>query len=434
MSDTVQLGDLNPKQKQFMQARTRYVAYGGARGGGKSHVLRIKAIAGAVHYPDLRILIVRREYPELEQGLILPMKKMIPESLAVYNGTMRLFAFYNGSVIKFGHYGTGDDTEYQGQEYDWIFIDEATQFTEMQFLTLGACLRGSLPVPRRIYLTCNPGGIGHAWVKRLFVDRLYNDAEDPSEYTFIPATVDDNPHLLAASPHYRRMLDVLPENLRRAWRDGDWDALSGVFFPEFSADAHLIRPLRHIPRHWRRYRAIDYGLDGFACLWIAVDGTGRAYVYRECLERNLVVSQAAERMRELTPPDEDIFCTYAPGDLWSRQKDTGRTMEEIFAACGAPLVRASRARRAGWMAVKESLRAMHEGEKRGGLLICENCRALIRSLRTIQHDVHDPNDCATEPHDITHMADALRYFCVMHRPAQAVFEETDAGDAAYLLV
>ena len=125
----VDLGELNPKQKLFCQARTRYVGYGGARGGGKSHVLRIKAFGGALTYPGIRILIVRREYPELEQTMILPMRKLIPQEVAVYNGSMHMFFFANGSTIKFGHYGTSDDDEYQGQEYDWIFMDEATQFT-----------------------------------------------------------------------------------------------------------------------------------------------------------------------------------------------------------------------------------------------------------------------------------------------------------------
>lgn len=184
------LGSLNPKQKLFCQARNRYVAFGGARGGGKSHVLRIKALGGAIRYPGIRILIVRREYPELEQSLILPMRRLVPPELATYNATMRCLLFTNGSVIKFGHYGAGDDLEYQGQEYDWVFIDEATQFTEGQFRTLGACLRGTAPIPRRMYLTCNPGGVGHGWVKRLFVTRRYDKqrGERGADYRFIPAT------------------------------------------------------------------------------------------------------------------------------------------------------------------------------------------------------------------------------------------------------
>ena len=79
---SVDLGELNPKQKLFCQARTRYVGYGGARGGGKSHVLRIKAFGGALTYPGIRILIVRKEYPELEQTMILPMRKLIPAEIA----------------------------------------------------------------------------------------------------------------------------------------------------------------------------------------------------------------------------------------------------------------------------------------------------------------------------------------------------------------
>ena len=121
---SLNLGDLTPKQKQFCQARSRYIAYGGARGGGKTHVLRTKACMGALAYPGIRILIIRREYPELEQTVIIPMRKMIPQQLAVYNGTMHMFTFINGSIIKFGHYGANDDLEYQGQEYDWIFMDE----------------------------------------------------------------------------------------------------------------------------------------------------------------------------------------------------------------------------------------------------------------------------------------------------------------------
>ena len=155
---TVDFGELNPKQKQFCQSRSRYTNFGGARGGGKSHVVRVKGFGGALTYPGIRILMVRRQYPELEQTLIIPMRSMIPAELATYNGTMRMFTFYNGSIIKFGHYGAGDDLEYQGQEWDWIFMDEATQFTESQFRTLGACLRGATKIPRRMYLTCNPGG------------------------------------------------------------------------------------------------------------------------------------------------------------------------------------------------------------------------------------------------------------------------------------
>lgn len=430
---SVDLGDLNPKQKLFCQARTRYVAYGGARGGGKTHVLRVKAFGGALTYPGIRILIVRREYPELEQNIILPMRKMIPAELATYNGSMRMMFFANGSTIKFGHYGPGDDVEYQGLEFDWIFMEEATQFTETQFRTLGACLRGATKLPRRMYLTCNPGGIGHLWVKRLFVTRQYRDGERAEDYTFIPATVDDNPQLLEASPEYKQMLDLLPEDVRRAWRYGDWDALAGTFFPEFRRETHVIKPFYRIPAEWKKYRAFDYGLDMFACLWIAVDYDGRAYVYREVQQSGLIVSEAAKLALDLTPPTEHIECTIAPPDMWNRQKDSGKSMAELFAENGLGLLRASNNRIQGWMALKEMLKPMKNEQDRPGLLVTEDCVGLIENLPAIQHDEKNPSDCATEPHDITHCVDAIRYFAVtrtLGAERVEVPEEPEFEDAA----
>lgn len=422
------LGTLNPKQKQFCQSRSRYTAYGGARGGGKTHVLLRKAAGGALTYPGIKILIVRREYPELEQNIILPMQKLIPPEVGSYNGSMRMMFFCNGSIIKFGHYGAGDDQEYQGLEFDWIFMEEATQFSESQFRTLGACLRGATKFPRRMYLTCNPGGIGHLWVKRLFVDREYREGEKAKDYTFIPATVDDNPQLLEASPEYKQMLDLLPEDVRRAWRYGDWNAMAGTFFPEFRKETHVIAPFVRVPREWKKYRAFDYGLDMFACLWVAVDFEGRAYVYREVQQSGLIVSEAAKLANALTPPEEHIEFTIAPPDMWNRQKDSGRSMAEIFAQNGLGLLKASNNRVQGWMAVKELLKPMKSDTDRPGLLVTENCVGLIRNLPAIQHDEKNPSDCATEPHEITHICDAARYFCVTRVLGAQKIEEKIVDD------
>lgn len=429
----VDLGTLNPKQKQFCQSRSRYTAYGGARGGGKTHVLLRKAAGGALTYPGIKILIVRREYPELEQNIILPMQKLIPPEVGSYNGSMRMMFFCNGSIIKFGHYGAGDDQEYQGLEFDWIFMEEATQFSESQFRTLGACLRGATKFPRRMYLTCNPGGIGHLWVKRLFVDREYREGEKAKDYTFIPATVDDNPQLLEASPEYKQMLDLLPEDVRRAWRYGDWNAMAGTFFPEFRKETHVIAPFVRVPREWKKYRAFDYGLDMFACLWVAVDFEGRAYVYREVQQSGLIVSEAAKLANALTPPEEHIEFTIAPPDMWNRQKDSGRSMAEIFAQYGLGLLKASSNRVQGWMAVKELLKPMKSDTDRPGLLVTENCVGLIRNLPSIQHDEKNPSDCATEPHEITHICDAARYFCVTRvlgaqKTAEKIVDDFDEGE------
>lgn len=409
---TLDFGVPNPKQRLFCLSRARYTAYGGARGGGKSHILRIKAVGGALRYPGLRVLIVRRTFVDLERTLIGPLTDLVPPELGAYNGTSHVVRFKNGSSITFGHFGDQKDgARYQGQEYDWIFIDEATQLTEDQFRTLGGCLRGVNDFPKRMYLTCNPGGVGHMWVKRLFLDRAFREdlGERPEDYLFIPATVEDNTFLMEKSPDYVQMLDLLPEDIRRAHRYGDWDALAGQYFSEFRRETHVIAP-RGAADNWTLYRTIDYGLDMFACLWVGVAPEGRIYIYREVQQKGLLASEAAALMEELTPPWEEIVGTIAPVDLWSTQKDTGRTMAEVFASAGTPLLRAdgSPGRVQGWMLLKEALKVGPDGLP--GLFITSDCRDLIANLPALQHSETDPSDCATEPHQITHICDALRYF------------------------
>ncbi len=426
-------GTANPKQLAFFQSRALYTAYGGAKGGGKTWAVRTKAIGGAFRYPGIRILVMRRTYPELEENHIRPTLKALPKGAARYNGTSHLLTFYNGSTIKFGHWaGEQSEQEYQGLEFDWIFLDEATQFTERTFHYLGGCLRGVSGVPKRMYLTCNPGGVGHRWVKRLFIDRDFHknpdnpeENERPDDYVFIPATVEDNPFLLKHSPGYLRMLANMPENLRAGYRYGDWNAMSGNYFPELRDDLHVAHNLQ-IPPGWVRYRAIDYGLDMLACLWIASDEQGRAWVYREFCKEGLIVRDAARAILERTLPEEKITATFAPPDLWSRQKDSGRTMAEVFWENGLPLTKADNSRVQGHMLLKDALALRKDG--RPGLLISDQCVRLLHDLRDIQADPDNPDDCAKQPHDVTHSVDALRYFCVSRRFAAAETDTDEPGE------
>lgn len=420
-SATVDLGTLNPKQERFYNSTAKYTAYGGARGGGKTHAVRVKAVAGALLYPGIRILIIRRTYSELQHNHIEPILKMIPQpQVGVYNIQLHQIYFTNGSTIIFGHFNSYNSAfqEYQGQEYDWIFIDEATQFTEQEFRLLGGCLRGVNEFPKRMYLTCNPGGVGHRWVKRLFVDRDFKtdcenaeENEDPNDYEFIQATVDDNTALMKSEGgrDYLKQLSQLPENIRAAHRYGDWEGLSGNYFPEFSEGKHTCEAFP-LPRWWRRYRALDYGLDMLACYWFAVDETGRVWCYRELKQKDLVVSDAARMILENTGINEHIDITFAPPDLWSRTKDSGKSMAELFMTNGVPLVKASNNRVQGWLQMKEFLKDSPDG--RPGLMFFRNCKGIIEDIQAIQADEKNPNDCAKEPHDITHSNDAIRYFCV----------------------
>lgn len=276
-------------------------------------------------------------------------------------------------------------------------------------------------------------GIGHQWVKRLFIDRKFKldnknpeENENPKDYSFIFATVEDNKALLKSSPAYLQMLSSLPENIRRAHRYGDWDALSGAYFSEFSTAVHTCEPFL-IPKDWMRYRAFDYGLDMFACLWVAEDFEGRAYVYRELNRDKLIVSDAAASAIDNTLPDERIAITFAPPDMWSTQKDTGKTMAELFMQNGVPIVRANNNRVQGHLQVKERLKLRPDGKP--GLIIFNSCEQLISNLQAIQADEKNPNDCAKLPHEITHNIDALRYYAQSRTLPAEEPEEPEDGEA-----
>lgn len=396
------------KQKQFFEATEKYVAYGGARGGGKSWALRRKVILMCLKYPGLCVLVVRRSFPELRENHIRPMKKEL-SGLADFVESRKSFEFKNGSVIKLGYCDSENDVDrYQGQEFDIIALDEATQLTEYQFQTFKACLRGANDFPKRMYITCNPGGVGHGWVKRLFIDREYKAYENPDDYRFIPAKVYDNKALLTCDPEYLLRLQSLPKGLRDAWLLGKWDAFAGQFFPEFDMDLHTVAPVFPDENH-TKYCAIDYGLDMLAAIFVAVDQAGHATVYDEVYQSGLVVSEAARLINEKAYG----VCTFiAPSDLWARQKDSGKSIAELFCENGVYLTKINPDRIGGWMCLKEWIKPISYGDGRRDsmLKICRNCTNLIRSLPQLMHDTKRPQDAATQPHEITHAPDALRYF------------------------
>ncbi len=420
MSSVITFGAPQPKQQLFFDARARYVCYGGARGGGKSWCVRHKAALMAIRWEGIRILILRRTLVELRDNHIRPLRAML-SGVAEYHSTDKTFEFPNGSLIVFGYCDTeGDVDQYQGQEYDVIFIDEATQFTEYQYATLTACLRGANDFPHRMYLTCNPGGVGHAWVKRLFVDRDFRGDERQEDYVFIQAKATDNYILMEKDPEYLRTLNNLPPGKREAWRDGKWDVFVGQYFTEWDREQHVIEPFQP-PEWWRWYVAMDYGLDMLAALLIGVDNTGEAYVVGEVYEGRdlgdghdgLIVSEAAKAVKGLAE-GRTITAYLAPPDLWNARQETGKSVADIFAEHGVYLTRTSNDRVDGWMAVKEWLkvRACEDGVRRPRLRFFPNCRNIIRTLPLLQYDERRANDVSNTPHELTHAPDALRGFCV----------------------
>lgn len=400
-------GAPNAKQKLFFASRARYTAYGGARGGGKSWALRRKLVALCLRYPGIRCLLVRRSYAELKANHVEPLLREYAGLIAYREADKRL-DFPNGSCISLGYCSSNRDVlRYQGQEYDIIAIDEATQLNEYQFSIFKACLRGVGAVPRRMYLTCNPGGVGHAWVKRLFIDRAFRPDEDPADYRFIPAQVYDNPVLTAADPDYVRQLESLPEKLRNAWLLGRWDVFEGQFLPEFRPELHTVAP-GDIPACGLRYfAALDYGFDMLAALLLGVDATGQVWVLREHCQPGLVLGAAGDAVSALCR-DKPVEYLVASPDLWNRRQDTGRSGFEIMQSVRGvpPMQPADNRRIPGWRVLREYLQSDEAGPR---LRISRDCRVLCDSLPALLCDASRPEDAADEPHAVTHAPEALRY-------------------------
>ena len=401
----------NERQKEFFASRARFTAYGGARGGGKSWALRRKLIAMCLRYDGLTCLLIRRTLPELKSNHVIPFLREY-DGIITYSETERAILLPNKSKIYLGYCAADRDVlRYQGQEYDVIAIDEATQLSEFRFSVLKACLRGANYFPRRMYLTCNPGGIGHSWVKRLFVDRDFRSGENPDDYAFIPAMVYDNPILLDSDPQYLSSLKSLPPRLRDAWLYGKWDVFDGQFFPEFDQSIHVCSQ-RDIPSDLTRFIALDYGLDMLAALLVGIDKCGNVWVLREICESGLTLTDAARRVSLLADGQSAEFAVCSP-DLWNRRQDSGKSGFEIMQAIrGMPPMRAADDRRiAGWRILREYLTSRGD---RPFIRICESCNDLISSLPALLCDAKRTEDASGSPHRITHSPEALRY-AVMSR-------------------
>ena len=408
------------RQKQFFDSRARFIAYGGARGGGKSWALRRKLVALCLRYPGIHCLLVRRSYAELKSNHLYPFLREYGALLS-YSDSEKALLLPSGSRIDFGYCDSDRDVlRYQGQEYDVIAIDEATQLSEFRFSIFKACLRGVGDYPRRMYLTCNPGGIGHAWVKRLFVDRRFRQGENPADYEFIPALVYDNTVLTRSDPDYVRSLESLPDRLRDAWLFGRWDVFEGQFFPEFDTAVHLISPTE-LPARLKYFAALEYGFDMLAALLLGIDPDGNIFVLSELCEADLTLSEAARRVASLCRSHPVEFIAASP-DLWNRRQDSGKSGFEIMQSISGmpPMLPADDRRIPGWRVVREYLCTKNGGTPR--LRILPGCHELIRSLPALLCHPDRPEDASGEPHSITHAPEALRYALMSRCPPPAPYE------------
>lgn len=443
----------NEKQALFLTDTHKYIGFGGARGGGKSWAVRVKAVLLCLNYPGIKVMIIRRTYPELQENHIIPLCEMLhchaedrTQRVASYNDSKKHITFPNGSRILFRYCDNEKDADrFQGTEVDVLFVDEATHQSEEKMDKLSACVRGVNGYPKRIYYTCNPGGVGHAWVKRLFVDRQYKPGENPDDYSFIRSLVRDNLALMQADPEYVRKLEALPPKLRKAWLDGDWDIYEGQFFEEFADRpehyidrqwTHVIEPFE-IPDGWRIYRSFDWGYaKPFSCAWWAVDYDGVVYRILElygCTDTpNEGVKWTPERVfAEIHRIETEhrwlrgkAIQGVADPAIWDAE--TGESIADVATRYRVYFDKGDHARLPGWMQVHYRLYFDENGYPM--MYVFKNCKAFIRTMPLLQYDEHRVEDLDTDGED--HVADEVRYFLMTRpiKPRKAPLPEAKQAD------
>ena len=306
----------------------------------------------------------------------------------------------------------------QSSEYDFIGIDELTHMTEyvFRYLVYSRLRSAKEGVKPNFFAGTNPGGIGHLFCKKLWIDKNPDPSEypdyRPEDYDFIPAKVWDNPDLINTDPDYIRRMQNLPENDRRALLEGDWDIFAGQFFESFRRDIHVVEP-RPVLSYHKRLIGIDWGFKNpTAVLWIAVDEDGELYVYREFVQAGLNYKEIADMVIKLTG-DERIDASVCDLNLWVQDGNVGKSgaevVQEIFSKKNIPLIKADKERIAGWQQVREYLQPYKDiwGNPRPKLTISKNCHRVIETIPAMIYDTTKIEDMDTTLDD--HCCDVLRY-------------------------
>ena len=370
------------------------IAYGGARGGGKSHwAVAQVACDDCQRFPGLKFLYLRM-IGKTGKEAIQDLRREVLHSTP-HECTSEALSFPNGSRIVLGHFlNDRDVNKYLGLQYDGAIVEEATQLTTRKIEDIGTCIRTSKPGWRpRTYLTTNPGGVGHAWFRAMFVAPARKNAETFTR--FIQATVRDNAFV---NPDYLGDLERLTGWKRRAWLDGDWDIAAGQFFTTWRHSAHT-RPANQIDVQpaWKKWLALDYGFTHYTAVYlIAEDGDGTLYYLGEHAERQWLVERHARAIGAMLGrygvPDHRLETFVAGADVFAK-KQNGGTVADDYKAHGFQLKPANDDRING---AAELLRRLGDVDADPvippSIVISEACPRLIECLPNLEHDPHRPED------------------------------------------
>ncbi len=431
------------------------IGYGGAAGGGKSHSARAIASAVSIYWPGSTSIIFRKTEDEVIVNHVNKFRAEVPEKLPdgtrVYswNGERMCVTWENGSRIYFGYLRQMEDAyRYQGNEYDFMCFEESTLygFAEVRWLT-GNRLRATVEHSRPfVYYPSNPGGKGHFWYKRVFIDKQYYPEMDekPENFVFIQAKLTDNQVLCERDPKYIERLNMMPEPYRSWMRDGKWDAGLGLALPMIDPSIHLIKPF-DVPDHWPKWGSFDWG---YSHPWVfglyTKNEDGR--VYKVCTitgrmqQPNDIALTVAAGLAKYNLDIRDLRNVQCGHDLWADIKARGEdvpTLEEHFREWGWRCAQANISRVAGLNVLRRFLswqKVYEDGSDGKPFLLFMNepgnvdCIRLLQSLPTDDTNIEDSMklDADAMGKGGDDMYDETRYGMSNRvMPARTMFEEAD---------
>jgi len=438
-------------QTDFLAASEREVLFGGSAGGGKSYAMLSDPLRYMGH-PAFSGLLLRHTTEELRE-LVFKSQELYPKIWPGIKWSERKMQWTapSGARLWMSYLDRDDDVlRYQGLAFSWIGFDELTQWaTPYAWNYMRSRLRSTAPdLPIYMRATTNPGGRGHGWVKKMFIDPSpYNRAYDatdsetgevlryPSGHSkagkslfkrrFIPARLSDNPYL-AESGDYEAMLLSMPEQQRRQLLDGDWDIKEGAAFTEFDRNIHVVEPF-DIPNNWVKFRACDYGYGSKSgVVWMAVAPNEQLIVYRELYVSKVLATDLADMILDLEAGDGTIKYGVLDSSLWHKRGDTGPSLAEQMVSRGCrwrPSDRSKGSRVAGKNEIHRRLQ-VDEFTEEPRLVFFSNCTNMVAQLPSIPLDKKNPEDIDTHSED--HLYDALRYG-IMSRPRFSIFDYDPRG-------
>lgn len=384
------------------------IGFGGARGPGKSHASMDQVgLDDCQRVPGLKVLFLRSVQKAARESFEDLIRKALSGVERDYQPSNSRLVFPNESRIVLGGFRNEKDIDaYLGIEYDVIVIEEANLLSEKKFEMLLGSLRTSKPNWRpRVYLTFNPGGIGHQWVKKRYIMPWREKRETYTRFVF--ATYKDN---VMTNKEYAQYLENLSGALGKAWRDGDWDTFEGMAFPAWNYETHVCKPFE-IPAHWSLKTGTDWGsTKPFANVWIAKNpDNGRVVMYRELYQAGLSDRRQAELIRDRENPEEyrRIAKRYADPSMWTADTrfEHPTSSADIYRQHGVLLTRASNDRKNGKRKVERLLDPLPDGLP--GFMVFETCFNFINNISSLVYSQTDPEDVDTDGED--HDYDALRY-------------------------